>query len=265
MLDSLSTHRRPGVDVRTIPNPQELPQLRRFEGAGAAFPLCSLMTGGEPVKNLEVKVRKARKEDCKAIAFHAYLAGKSHVELSASDFLIPGEPGPTPERLGILQRLLTTDTVSWFHYTHYLVAEVNGSIEGSMCVFSNRSRSLESMDKALSELGWTKQDIQEKEKRMAPFDIVECDNIPDDQFHIETTAVSPDFREQGVATLMLEKAVEQARSLGYRDAYLTILIGNTPAQRAYEKVGFKVIAENRSPVFEEATGCQGKALMRLSL
>jgi ribosomal protein S18 acetylase RimI-like enzyme len=213
---------------------------------------------------LEAIVRTARKEDCHAIAFHAYLAGKSHLVLSASDFLIPGEHGPTTERLSVLEALLQTDTVSWFHYTHYLVAEVNGNVEGSMCIFSNRNRSLESMDKALSELGWTRQDIQEKEKRMTLFEIVDFD-IPYDQLHIETTAVSPAFREQGVATLMLEKAVKQGRSLGFREAYLTVLIGNTPALRTYEKVGFEVVAEKLDTVFEKATGCQGKALMSLRL
>jgi ribosomal protein S18 acetylase RimI-like enzyme len=34
-------------------------------------------------------------------------------------------------------------------------------------------------------------------------------------------------------------------------------IGNTPAQKAYEKHGFKVVDEKRHPAFEEEIGSPG--------
>jgi ribosomal protein S18 acetylase RimI-like enzyme len=39
------------------------------------------------------------------------------------------------------------------------------------------------------------------------------------------------------------------------------MIGNTPAQRLYERHGFAISAEKRSPEFEAALGCPGIALM----
>lgn len=133
-----------------------------------------------------------------------------------------------------------------------------------MCIFSNRNRSLGSWDKALREIGWTERDIHESDQRMAPFKNVDFD-VPYDQLHIETIAVSPDFRRQGLATLMLEKRIAEAKTEGYGAVYLTVLIGDIRAQQVYEKVEFEVIAEKRDPVFEEVTGCPGKALMILSL
>jgi ribosomal protein S18 acetylase RimI-like enzyme len=51
--------------------------------------------------------------------------------------------------------------------------------------------------------------------------------------------------------------LDEGRRRGHALAQLTILLGNAPAQRAYEKLGFKRAEERRHPDFEAAIGCPG--------
>jgi len=53
--------------------------------------------------------------------------------------------------------------------------------------------------------------------------------------------------------------LDRGRCKGYARAQIAVLIGNTPAQRAYESVGFKVVDEKRHPDFQTALGCPGIA------
>ena len=55
--------------------------------------------------------------------------------------------------------------------------------------------------------------------------------------------------------------LNQGKERGFRQAQLSIYMGNTPAQRAYEKLGFKIIDEWRDPYFEKQIGSPGMARM----
>jgi hypothetical protein len=55
--------------------------------------------------------------------------------------------------------------------------------------------------------------------------------------------------------------LEEGRAHGHGVAQLSLMIGNAPAQRLYERHGFAISAEKRSPAFESALGCPGIALM----
>ena len=64
-------------------------------------------------------------------------------------------------------------------------------------------------------------------------------------------------------------AARSHRPLSFWDYYarsqISHLIGNTPAQTAYERVGFETIKEKRHPDFEAAFGSPGIARMVRSL
>jgi ribosomal protein S18 acetylase RimI-like enzyme len=51
------------------------------------------------------------------------------------------------------------------------------------------------------------------------------------------------------------------REKGFRCAQINIYIGNIPAQRLYEKYGFKIVDEKRDPYFEMQIGSPGMARM----
>ena len=74
---------------------------------------------------------------------------------------------------------------------------------------------------------------------------------------VENVATVPDFRRMGIVSRLLDEMVKRGRSRGHELAQISYLIGNSPALRAYEKAGFKLVNEKRHPDFEAAMGCPG--------
>jgi len=209
-------------------------------------------------------VRPAGIEDCRALAYHAYLAGKSHMNKSVYDLMFPGVPGPADARLTLIENLLQTQVKSWFHYTFCSVAEVEGQVAGSLCHYHNRDSAYELIGPALMELGWDREELKAMLERMQPVFNVEFEQS-DDSMIIENAAVSPKFRRHGLLSALLSDAIDLARGQGFKDLQLGVFIGNKPAQSAYEKIGFKAIGEKTDPAFEQQMGSPGMLQMKLDL
>ena len=82
---------------------------------------------------------------------------------------------------------------------------------------------------------------------------------------IDSVAVAPAFRRQGLVSKLLETALQQGRDKGFRRAQVNIYIGNVAAQRLYEKHDFAVADEIRDPYFEAEIGSPGMARMMREL
>jgi ribosomal protein S18 acetylase RimI-like enzyme len=78
---------------------------------------------------------------------------------------------------------------------------------------------------------------------------------------IDSVASVPEFRRLGVVSTLLDAVMKKGRDKGFRKAQVNIYIGNTPAQRLYEKHGFAILDEMRNPYFEAETGSPGMARM----
>ena len=92
--------------------------------------------------------------------------------------------------------------------------------------------------------------------RIAPF--LTC--IPDtaeDAWIVEWVATRPEYRGKGLVRALLHEILDRGRERGHAQAQIAVLIGNTPAQRAYEGVGFRVADEKTHPDFERAVGSPG--------
>jgi ribosomal protein S18 acetylase RimI-like enzyme len=57
--------------------------------------------------------------------------------------------------------------------------------------------------------------------------------------------------------VLLREVLARGRARGHEVLQIGVLIGNHPAQRAYEGAGFRVVDEKRHPDFEAALGCPG--------
>ncbi|MDE6823610.1 MAG: GNAT family N-acetyltransferase [Duncaniella sp.] len=75
---------------------------------------------------------------------------------------------------------------------------------------------------------------------------IEMGDIDDEtesgEFYIDTLAVLPEYRGQGVASALLKAAVERASAIG-KPAGLLVDKENGKARRLYEKVGFRQVGE----------------------
>jgi ribosomal protein S18 acetylase RimI-like enzyme len=109
-------------------------------------------------------------------------------------------------------------------------------------------------------LGWTEAEHLETRRRWVP--ILHC--IPGAEqgtWVIENVATLPEFGRCGLATALLAEALDVGRQRGYRAAQISVLVGNTAAERAYERVGFAVVDERRQPDFEAVVVVPGIRLM----
>ncbi len=67
-----------------------------------------------------------------------------------------------------------------------------------------------------------------------------------DELHVNNIGVWPESRRQGVGGALLGAALEAAVRRGAVEAVLEVRAGNLPAQRMYERFGFRVVGDRRN-------------------
>jgi len=208
------------------------------------------------------RIRGAKVEDAAALSYLSYEAGRGQVERSAYDLMIPGPPGPTAERLSFMERVLTTDTASWFHYSRFTVWEEAGRAVAALCSYAKAGTRTLPLFAALGEAGWSDDDIESMGDRMQPF-LSALPGFTRDAWIIENVGCMDGFRRRGFAHALLAEAVRRGADAGYRHVQVNVFIGNEPATKAYERIGFHVEAEKRHPAFEQFFGCPGMYMMMI--
>lgn len=61
-----------------------------------------------------------------------------------------------------------------------------------------------------------------------------------DECHLLDLAVHPDYRRQGIATMLLDNVLRDLREGSCRNMYLEVRTSNAEARKLYEKFGFTV-------------------------
>lgn len=213
---------------------------------------------------MDFQLRPAAPADADRISYLCYLAGQGHVETSVYDLIIPGPYGPTPDRLAVMEKMLTAETRSWFHHAYYIVADVGGRTAASLCAFNKEEGRTRPLLAAFKEIGWTDDDLVAMGERLEPFVRAEPD-VPLDAWVVENVGCYEEYRRRGLVNALLERAVEKGRERGYSHMQIGVYIGNKPAINAYGKAGFEITEEKRDPGFARAFGCPGMYRMTLKL
>jgi GNAT superfamily N-acetyltransferase len=104
--------------------------------------------------------------------------------------------------------------------------------------------------------GWSDLELVQSFERLSVFLGCLPEDVPD-AWVVEWVAARPQVRRQGLVNALLGAILDRGKRRGHSVAQIGILIGNTPAQRAYEKVGFWPAQERRHPDFEATLGCPG--------
>ncbi len=207
-------------------------------------------------------IRPAVAEDAPTIAYLCYLAGRGHVTTSVYDLMIPGPPGPTPDRLEQMAAVLTARSRSWFHYSYYTIAEVVGRVAACVCMFSKDQGRTRPLLTAFKEIGWSDSDLAAMGARLRPFIRAEP-KVPEGAWVLENVACREEFRRMGLVNALLELGVEEGFARGHELQQIAVFIGNEPAINAYLKVGFTVTGEKQDPEFRRTFGCPGMYRMNL--
>ena len=214
---------------------------------------------------MNFQIRPARYEDAAFLAQVMLLAARSHLERGFWDITLAGSE---TERLGYLERLARTSTPSWAHYTHFLVAEVDGQPAAGLCGYDPRLAGIpvlsQAMDEVGSELGWSEVERAAPWERFVPISTCISDDA-EGAWIIENVATLPTFRRRGLVNALLHEVLDKGRKKGHSLAQISVIIGNTPAQCAYEKIGFEVADEKRHPDFLAVVGEPGMRRLLFNL
>ena len=207
---------------------------------------------------MNVRIRAARPKDASFLAWVIITSGRAHVQRGIWEVILGGTE---EECLAFLQKLVVTKTSHLFHYSCFLVAEVGRHPVAALGGYDPRSLGYPARRKAVVEVV-KKLGMSELDKAASTRSEKVLCCIPDEvegAWVIDSVATVPEFRRQGIVSRLLEKILAKGRKQGFRRAQINMYIGNTPAQKAYEKHGFKVVDEKRHPAFEEEIGSPGMA------
>ena len=215
-----------------------------------------------PVPTVDHETRDATAADATELAKLLYLAGRSQVETSIYDLMIPGPPGMTDDRIAQMARIIAADKPSWLSYRYYHVIEVDGKVASGLATFTIEQAGNKQLGKAMMSQGWGVMAMLSMSRRMKIWSKVDPGREPG-YLIVENVATFEDYRGNGFAAELLDLAAALGRDSGYKGLQLTVLIGNDPAIMAYEKAGFKVSKTRENKKFEQAFLCPGAAQMLL--
>jgi ribosomal protein S18 acetylase RimI-like enzyme len=214
---------------------------------------------------MDITIREGRPDDADFIAWVMQEAGRSHLQRGIWDLALPG---PDDKRLGYISQLVKTEDRTFCHYKKFLVAEVNAAPAAALTAYipdmEVRGITIKALNNILSGDGWTEKQIGTMMQCFAPLQTC-TPEAPDNTWIIDFVATRKELRGCGLVGSLLGAILEKGRNLGCETSQVAIFIGNTSAQRVYEKAGFKIVDEKRHPDFEAALGCPGIVLLRRAL
>lgn len=147
---------------------------------------------------------------------------------------------------------------SWWHWSLFQVAEVDGVVASALCGFGDESvyyHSREAMAEAATKMGIPKSEYEQFRSR-GHF-IVSPATSEDRAWTIENVATAEAYRGRGLVQKLIDAEIELARAANFKRMQVSFFIGNTPAERAYTKAGFKFAEQKTAPDFQAALGIPG--------
>ncbi len=209
------------------------------------------------------QIRPADRGDTRFLAWVMQEAARSHCEKGIFDVMVPEDRA----RLDFLDAASRTKTRGFFHHSGFLIAEIDGRMAAAMTGFDGadaEERIGQSTIEAADLLGWEPRALEEMNARTATI-AGAFGEFPEDRFVIEFVATLPELRGRGIVSQLMDAMLSRARDLGHEKAQIGYLIGNTPAARLYQRIGFETVAEHRDPGFEAAIRSPGIATMHMDL
>lgn len=206
---------------------------------------------------MDIRIRPARPEDAPLLGWVMLMAGRSHLERGIWDIIISQ---PEKKCLELLEVLAATGPRHMCCYTEFLVAEVDGrpiaALSGYDPATNGELTVAEPLAAAAAQVGLTEEDMAAGNQGLEAFLTCHPDDL-EGAWIVEHVATLAEYRRKGAVDRLLQEILDKGRRLGFGLAQISFYIGNTPAQRAYEKAGFTWSQEKRHPDFEALIGCPG--------
>ena len=200
-------------------------------------------------------IRPATPDDADFLGWACVMASRSQLERGWFDIVLERDDAFVRE---FAKYLTIAHARSWWHWSLFQVAEVNGARASAMCGFGDESvylASADAMAEASDKMGVPK--IEQARHWPRGSFILSVTSGEDDAWTIENVATRPEYCGSGATQALLAQECRHAREAGFARAQISFFIGNTAAERAYAKAGFRFAEEKRSAEFMAAMGIPG--------
>ncbi len=207
---------------------------------------------------MNITIRKATEKDAPLLAESMLESSRSGKKKGLFDVVF--NTTETKVVLERLEKLTTTQTKSYCHFSNFLVATVDGVDAGSLCGYEPRIATYEIFTKAMAELGCD----GSYEDRLTAYREVEP-QFDKKTFLLDFMAVKDEFHEFSVLKELVQKSLLTARLKGYRIVQTMVEIGSVEAILVYKKLGFSEIDERTSAAYEAEFGRPGIVRLQIHL
>jgi translation initiation factor 4G len=201
-------------------------------------------------------IRRAAPDDADFIAWTILAAQRGHRPRGWFDIALDW---PEPLSRAFVRRIALAHKRSWWHISHFLIAEADGRPAAALCALPV-SGSGKDAQAAITEVANAAElhtsEMQAIWQRGA-YSRTCWTTGDDDNWLIEHVAAEPSHRGRGLVQALLDHALAEGKAAGYRRACIVFYIGNDAAERCYAKAGFTFAEEKRHPQFEALTGAPG--------
>ena len=209
-------------------------------------------------------IRPARPEDVGFIAGNILAAQRGHRPRGWFDIALDW---PEPDVLAFVERIATARTRSWWHTSHFVIAEIEGAPAAGLCAMpadGTRRAARSAIEEIAAETGLNAAELSAIFQRGAY--AANCwVQGGDVDWLIEHVATLPAYRGRGLMQALIDQALAAGKAAGFARASISFLIGNEAAERCYAKAGFTFAEEKRDPMFEALTGAPGFRMFARSI
>jgi ribosomal protein S18 acetylase RimI-like enzyme len=201
-------------------------------------------------------IRRATPDDADFIAWTILTAQRGHLPRGWFDIALDW---PEPLCRAFVRRIALAQSRSWWHTSHFLIAEVDGRPAAALCALRAGGSSKDARSAIVEVVNAAELDAAEQSAiwRRGAYSGTCWTAGDDDNWLIEHVAAESSHRGRGLVQALLEHALTAGKEAGYKRASIVFYIGNEAAERCYAKAGFVFAEEMRDPEFESLTGAPG--------
>lgn len=203
---------------------------------------------------LQVNVRRGTQADIPFIAWCNYEASSPEPGFCYWDPLLEGLGTPT---MTFIEAVFSARALAWGNPEAFFIADREGeSIAGASGFEMNaddyRPLREEQLPKLATMLDWDADALTTFRKRYEAVwhDPHDVSIAPSARWTIECVATKPAYRGKGVAKQVLRALLAEGKARGHEHAGISVTIGNEPAQRVYESIGFQPYISYGSEYFD---------------
>lgn len=201
-------------------------------------------------------VRQGTRDDIPFLAWCNYEASSPAPGFCYWDPLVAETGTPT---MTFIKAVLAVDALAWGQCEDFLILEANGRPLGGASGFTMASSDyrplrLDRLPAIAQRLGWSDTSLARFQQGYEAVwsDPQDTTLAPSAPWTIECVAVVPEARCQGVAKTLLRALLDRGRALGHSAAGIAVTLGNEPARRVYEALGFQMYVTYGAAYFGDA-------------